>query len=133
MLIGGRFTAAAEQRSQPVIGVRPLILTVAVLGSISCGGHSTEGRSVTAPSATGGVPPVIFAANLAAPGPTLRPQDVLFPPRNETLGFRQQLDAYYQNQLRRGAASQFVDLEGDGVWTQEYLRYRVNGCDHATA
>jgi len=26
-----------------------------------------------------------------------------------------------------------VDNEGDVVWTQEYLRYRVNGCGHAVA
>ena len=27
----------------------------------------------------------------------------------------------------------FVDREGEVVWLQEYIRYRVNGCDHATA
>src|SRR4029079_9713563 len=27
----------------------------------------------------------------------------------------------------------YVDLEGDIVWTQEYLRYRVSTCDHSTA
>ena len=27
----------------------------------------------------------------------------------------------------------YVNLEGDAVWTQEYLRLRVNGCTHANA
>jgi len=26
-----------------------------------------------------------------------------------------------------------VDREGDVVWIQEYLRYRVNSCGHAAA
>jgi hypothetical protein len=26
-----------------------------------------------------------------------------------------------------------VDREGDVVWTQEYLRYRVNSCGHGVA
>jgi len=26
-----------------------------------------------------------------------------------------------------------VDVEGDIVWTTEYLRYRINQCDHSTA
>jgi hypothetical protein len=58
---------------------------------------------------------------------------VAFPPRNEPFAFRQQLDAIYQNQLHRPASSTFVDLEGDIVWTQEYLRYRLSGCSHAQA
>ena len=35
--------------------------------------------------------------------------------------------------LRRGAVQTFVDTEGDIVWTQEYLRYRVNSCSHQEA
>jgi hypothetical protein len=58
---------------------------------------------------------------------------VPFPPRNEPLAFRQQLESVYQTQLRRNPITTFVDLEGDIVWTQEYLRYRVNSCDDATA
>jgi hypothetical protein len=114
-----------------------LIPWLVALGFTACTGHSTEQRAITAPSATGAQPAVFGGAfasrTLAGGGLSLQPQDVSFPPRNETLGFRQQLDNYYQTQLRRGAIPQFVDLEGDGVWTQEYLRYRVNGCDHATA
>jgi hypothetical protein len=55
-----------------------------------------------------------------------------FPPRNEILQFRQQLESKYQ-QMGRGLTTTFVDVEGSLVWTQEYMRYRVNACDHATA
>ena len=51
-----------------------------------------------------------------------------FPPRNEPLNFRQQLEVIYRDQLRRGTTSTFVYTEGDIVWTQEYLRYRNSGC-----
>lgn len=54
-----------------------------------------------------------------------------FPPRNEPLQFRQSLESYYQNTLRRTPIGTAVDLEGSVVWTQEYLRYRLSGCDHA--
>jgi len=59
--------------------------------------------------------------------------DVSFPPRNEPFAFRQQLETTYRDGLRRGAVTSFVDIEGTIVWTQEYLRYRVNGCGHTDA
>lgn len=58
---------------------------------------------------------------------------VLFPPRNEALDFRNQLEAKYRDGLKRGPTSTTVDREGDVVWTQEYLRYRVNSCGHGVA
>lgn len=58
---------------------------------------------------------------------------VAFPPRNESLDFRNALEAKYRDELRRGASQSVVDLEGDVVWIQEYLRYRVNACSHAVA
>jgi hypothetical protein len=58
---------------------------------------------------------------------------VEFPPRNESLQFRNALESKYRDDLRRGASQSSVDLEGDVVWIQEYLRYRVNGCSHAVA
>lgn len=60
-------------------------------------------------------------------------QPIDFPPRNEPFDFRNELERKYRDGLRRSPNSTFVDLEGDVVWTQEYLRYRVNQCDHATA
>ena len=57
---------------------------------------------------------------------------VIFPPRNETMDFRRQLEAKYQS-MGRPLQSTYVDMEGSVIWTQEYMRYRVNQCDHATA
>ena len=59
--------------------------------------------------------------------------DVTFPPRNEPLAFRTALEGLYRDSLRRPAVQTFVDQEGTIVWTQEYLRYRVNLCSHAAA
>jgi len=61
------------------------------------------------------------------------PSDVTFPPRNEPLLFRTALEAQYRDVLRRTSVATFVDQEGTVVWTQEYLRYRVNLCPHAEA
>jgi hypothetical protein len=56
---------------------------------------------------------------------------ITFPPRNETYGFRLQLEEFYRVDLARQAVRTSVDAEGDVVWIQEYLRYRLNGCTHA--
>lgn len=56
-----------------------------------------------------------------------------FPPRNEGLLFMNQLDATYRDTLRRAQTSSFVDNEGAVVWVLEYLRYRLNGCNHGDA
>jgi hypothetical protein len=55
---------------------------------------------------------------------------VPFPPRNESFAFRQDLEVKYRDGLKRGPTSTYVDMEGSLVWTQEYLRYRVNACGH---
>jgi hypothetical protein len=54
-----------------------------------------------------------------------------FPPRDQTYGFRLQLEDFYRVDLARAAVKTSVDPEGDVVWIQEYLRYRLNGCTHA--
>lgn len=59
--------------------------------------------------------------------------NVAFPPRNEPFEFRTLLEAKYRDGLRRPAISTFVDPEGDVIWTQEYLRYRVSSCSHSVA
>ena len=56
-----------------------------------------------------------------------------FPPRNEAIDFRSQLESKYVNGLRRPPQQVFVDPEGEVVWIGDYDRYRVNGCDHNTA
>jgi hypothetical protein len=57
-----------------------------------------------------------------------RPLSAVFPPWNETTAFRQQLERRFSGQF-----SSFVDLEGQAVWVQEYLRYRVGRCSHRDA
>lgn len=58
---------------------------------------------------------------------------VPFPPRNETFDFRVGLETKYRRDLGRPDIDSFVDVEGAVVWTQEYLRYRLNGCSDEQA
>lgn len=83
-------------------------------------GASLDTGRVPSPSAPFAVPPVTVSARA-----------VPFPPRDESFAFRSALEAKYRDGLRRSPSSSHVDVEGDVVWTQEYLRYRVNGCGHA--
>jgi hypothetical protein len=64
-----------------------------------------------------------------------RVKALVFPPWDQVVDFRRRLEAKYRDQLRTGPSRTFVDLEGDAIWTQEYLRYRVGSCspDEATA
>jgi len=57
---------------------------------------------------------------------------VLFPSRSDSLEFRRTLETKYLS-MGRGQSPTSVDAEGGVVWTQEYLRYRVNACDHPTS
>ena len=56
-----------------------------------------------------------------------------FPPRNEGLLFMNTLDTTYRVDLRRSLTSSVVNNEGAVVWVLEYLRYRLNGCNHGDA
>jgi hypothetical protein len=69
----------------------------------------------------------------ASPPPGGSPVVINFPPRDPSMAFRTALEARYRDVLRRGETSSFVDIEGSVVWTQEYLRYRVNRCAHQDA
>jgi Matrixin len=73
--------------------------------------------------AGGGVQPVCGIA----------PATLSFPPRNETLGFRQALEDVYRVDLGRMPTPTAVDVEGDVVWIQEYIRYRLTGCNNTQA
>lgn len=70
---------------------------------------------------------------LPAEAPLSGSSAIAFPPRNEPFDFRIQLEAKYRDGLRRNPVSSYVDIEGTVVWTQEYLRYRLNGCPHQDA
>jgi hypothetical protein len=61
------------------------------------------------------------------------PGVVSFPPRDQTFLFRQSLEEIYRSDLKRSPSSTHVDMEGDIVWVQEYLRYRLNRCSHQEA
>jgi hypothetical protein len=61
------------------------------------------------------------------------PGPIPFPPRNEGLLFMNQLDATYRDSLRRSLGSSVVNNEGAVVWILEYLRYRLNNCNHTDA
>ena len=87
--------------------------------------------SPTTPTAAG--PGSLLGPTSVAPGGISGKFDVSFPGRNDSFDFRNQLETKYQTSLGRGAAPTFVDREGEVVWTQEYMRYRVNGCDHGSA
>lgn len=124
---------AARKKGGPM-SIRQLSMAAAlVLAIAGCSSPSTP----TAPSAAAVRDETTSAAAPLASGITLPgvwgPSDVTFPPRNEPLLFRTALESLYRDSLRRPAVPTFVDQEGTIVWTQEYLRYRVNLCSHAAA
>ena len=116
-------------------GLRSLAIALAACAAGS--GCGREDPSAAAPvqlvagpspaAAAGPVAPAAAATSLSGSAV------VAFPPRNEPFAFREELERKYRDELHRSPSSTYVDLEGDIVWTQEYLRYRVNRCDHATA
>src|SRR5688572_8805833 len=104
------------------------MFAVVLLAAVACSSPDRAGRlSPTAPSAA-----TIDNTPMGLGGIS-GPMDVHFPSRAESFEFRNQLETKYQSGLGRSATSTYVDREGDVVWVQEYIRYRVNGCDHETA
>jgi len=110
-----------------------LLCVLAVVAGCSRNPERPSAASPTAPSAAAAEPGSLLGASSVAPGGVSGPMDVSFPGRNDSFDFRNRLEAKYRDGLRRGASPTTVDLEGEVVWTQEYIRYRVNGCDHGTA
>ncbi len=111
------------------------------LCAAACADRNTQTPSSPSPAGGGqaGAPSGLsFAGGIAGAGAAwgARPGGaavVSFPPRNESFDFRNDLESKYRYGMGRGPSSTFVDLEGDIVWTQEYLRYRVNACTHVEA
>ncbi len=56
-----------------------------------------------------------------------------FPPRNVSVDFLTELDAYYGDELNETAPNSYIDPEGKAVWLEVYLGYRVNGCNNQEA
>ena len=86
--------------------------------------HADAAYKVGVQIGGGGIPPVCGDAPAGL---------VNFPPRDQTYQFGLELNQTYRDVLRRGTVNTNVDLEGWIVWIQEYLRYRVNYCNHAEA
>ena len=102
-------------------------LTLAV-AACSPADHRTAVSAPTGPTALA----VTRSGTVGAPGVS-GSAAVSFPARNEVVEFRSQLETKYQAGLNRSASETAVDSEGEVIWIQEYIRYRVSGCDHGTA
>ena len=84
-------------------------------------------HSCTAPEATTRVLMQIRGQGIQPVCEDLAPEPVAFPPRNLSLDFLPQLDAFYRDALARPVTWSHFDQEGKADWLQEYLRYRVDG------
>jgi hypothetical protein len=64
---------------------------------------------------------------IASPDCPAKPSPGTLPPTNETLEFMRELE-----QVRRAQGepetTTYVDLEGEAVWMQTYVDYRLQGC-----
>jgi hypothetical protein len=58
---------------------------------------------------------------------------VSFPARDDITTFGAELEAKFRDELRRPAVVTFVDPASVALWTQEYVRYRVQACSHTDA
>jgi hypothetical protein len=56
-----------------------------------------------------------------------------FPAREDIESFSAELEEKFGGELQRPATVTFVDAESVGIWTQEYIRYRVQACSHTDA
>jgi hypothetical protein len=110
-----------------------LLCTLTVFAGCSRNPERSSAVSPTSPSAAAPAPGSLIGPTSVAPGGVSGKFDVSFPGRDQSFDFRNQLETKYLTGLGRSAAPTFVDREGEVVWTQEYMRYRVNGCDHGTA
>jgi hypothetical protein len=108
-----------------------LLCTLTLVAGCSRDPERPSATLPTAPSAAG--PGSLLGPTSLAPGGISGKFDVSFPPRNDSFDFRNQLETKYETSLGRSAAPTYVDREGEVVWTQEYMRYRANGCDHPSA
>jgi hypothetical protein len=106
-----------------------LVILVAVSAACSRAPERAVAASPTGPSAASADGAITYVSG--APGPA----DVTFPNRADSFQFRNELETKYQTSLGRSATSSTttVDKEGEVVWTQEYIRYRANGCSHLDA
>jgi hypothetical protein len=111
-----------------------LLCTFALIAGCSRDPERSSASSPTSPTAQSAPEPgSLIGPTSVAPGGVSGKFDVSFPPRNDSFDFRNQLETKYLTGLGRAPSQTSVDAEGEVVWTQEYMRYRTNGCDHASA
>ena len=104
------------------------VVSVLLLGLVACSSPDRQRHASPAgPSAA-----VVDTTPMGVGGISGR-FDVRFPSRADAFQFRNELETKYQTGLNRQPSLTYVDREGEVVWVQEYIRYRVNGCDHETA
>ena len=60
-------------------------------------------------------------------------ESIELPPPQESLMFMTALQAKYRDALKRPALSDTLDPNVGTTWVRRYLRFRLHGCDHATA
>jgi hypothetical protein len=65
--------------------------------------------------------------------PTGAPGNVTFPPPDDATDFYNQLIAVHGRALRAAPPATYVDSENAVIWVREYLRYRLNNCNHTDA
>jgi hypothetical protein len=117
-------------------GLTLLLCTFTLVAGCSSGPERSSAKLPTATSPTAMSAPApgsLVGPTSVAPGGVSGKFDVSFPGRDQSFDFRNQLETKYLTGLGRPATPTFVDREGEVVWTQEYMRYRTNGCDHPTA
>ncbi|HYB95797.1 MAG TPA: hypothetical protein VEC39_12535 [Vicinamibacterales bacterium] len=109
------------------------IVLCTLLAIAGCSRNPERSAIATPTGPSAAAPSSLLGDTSVAPGGVSGAFDVAFPGRNDSFDFRNQLEVKYQTSLGRGPTPTFVDREGEVVWTQEYMRYRVNGCDHGSA
>jgi len=114
---------------------RSLALFLCSVTLIASCSRNPERTATTAPTPVAAAPEpgTLLGPTSVAPGGVSGKYDIALPARDQSYDFRNQLETKYLTGLGRAASPTFVDREGEVVWTQEYMRYRINGCDHATA
>lgn len=106
------------------------VIVILIAASMACSRDPERNAAATPTAPSAGM---AADATIRFGGGISGPMDVLFPSRSDAFEFRNQLETKYQTGLGRPLNSTYVDREGEVVWTQEYIRYRANGCDHGTA
>ena len=89
--------------------VTGLVILIAASMACSRGNDRAVAQLPTGPTA-------VAETTIAYVGGVSGPMDVLFPGRNESFQFRNDLETKYATSLGRAPVGTFVDKEGEVVW-----------------